>query len=765
MGNIVYVYNKPFVSDFNALQLEHARILQMNHSNPTADGMSTPTAWQPPLPLDGPPPLPSSASTPTTPALPTDATQSLNINSYDPYHQFPVRRLDQDPSFSTPTQSRTTNPSIIYGTPPYVGFQQSYFGNQPSPFSNVARSVTKLPSEYIKAGALGDRGLTMSSSTYSLSRDENGQQFRSLQAAASDRRQNLNIIFSMFDMVYPYLAVDQDVSQLPLIFSNPFTTQIGEKLWHQTARVTAHFRNRAHHRRDGPFRLDHLGELAYQDGQCELYHLHAANLLEALRAVDLLKVVTAMAAGNFVLTIDEASTSLPRQMLDDVMSNIVQNSFVLIGSVTPFSMVVWEYLEATPSTVVTTVTAMQLIKMTSTLLEALSGFLQRDTLTAITGDITSVLHRRIEPTLPEILRKLLLYEETSQKEALRRKHLKRVMFQPLNTTSSQQAEKMWTDRKHDYERVFQTKAFPFIIEEFHELVGCLPQTLRRHADKLQEYYALHGFPSDIGDVFQRLRSLCDSSAINQIGRHGSRGHPRTRQHTVSFAGQDRNHGRHRPSHNVEQVSDVSEHWSHTRRSGYENGRPGDGNHRHDRDRSERYRGSSRYDKPARERDRYRSRSRSRSADSHGSQRSDLSRDYAHSRSRSPSDRSSWNYERDHRGRPDRLSRDHRDYRGRASSLDLATRRLRERGQGLDRGRPDRSQPDQRPGRQRTPPTSPRGNPSAELNAVQQPPPVKEAEPPRRSQSPSQTRSNLPGNLHHGNQLPQKSKRGRNADKR
>ncbi len=167
MGNIVYVDNKPFVSDFNALQLEHARILQMNHSSPTADGMSTPTAWQPPLPLDGPPPLPNSASTPTTPALPTDATQSLNISSYDPYHQFPVRRLDQDPSFSTPTQSRTTNPSIIYGTPPYIGFQQSYFGNQPSPFSNVARSVTKLPSEYIKAGALGDRGLTMSSSTQS----------------------------------------------------------------------------------------------------------------------------------------------------------------------------------------------------------------------------------------------------------------------------------------------------------------------------------------------------------------------------------------------------------------------------------------------------------------------------------------------------------------------------------------------------------------------------------------------------------------------
>ncbi len=148
--------------------------------------------------------------------------------------------------------------------------------------------------------------------------------------------------------------------------------------------------------------------------------------------------------------------------------------------------------------------------------------------------------------------------------------------------------------------------------------------------------------SPIGDVFQRRRSLCDSSAINPIGRHGSRGHPRTRQHTAPFAGRDRDHGRHRPNRNAEQVSDVSQHWLHTRRSGYENGRPGDGHHQHDRDRSERYHGSSRYDKPARERDRYRSRSRSRSVDSHESQRSDFSRDSAHSRSRSPGDRSSWN---------------------------------------------------------------------------------------------------------------------------
>ncbi len=76
-----------------------------------------------------------------------------------------------------------------------------------------------------------------------------------------------------------------------------------------------------------------------------------------------------------------------------------------------------------------------------------------------------------------------------------------------NTISTQQAEKIWQNRKQQYEIVFQNLAFPFLVEEIHELVRCLPQSLRRHADKLQEYYALHGFPSDISDVFQRLRSL------------------------------------------------------------------------------------------------------------------------------------------------------------------------------------------------------------------------------------------------------------------
>jgi hypothetical protein len=253
-----------------------------------------------------------------------------------------------------------------------------------------------------------------------------------------------------------------------------------------------------------------------------------------------------MAAGNFVLAIDDVSTSLSRQTLDVIMDDIVRNSQVLISSVTPMSLVSWEYIKATPRNVVTTMTAMQLTKLTTAFLDSISRFLHRDTLKAITGDITSGLHRRIDPTLMEILRKLLLYEETDWKHSLRRQYLKQTMFQPLNTNSTQQAEKIWTERKQLHDIVFQTPAFPFIIEEYKELIRCLPQSLRQHADKLQEYYALNGFPSEISDVFQRLRSLDDSLTISPIGRQGSTGSNRSHLNSVSFVGDHRDRSRERP---------------------------------------------------------------------------------------------------------------------------------------------------------------------------------------------------------------------------
>jgi hypothetical protein len=60
------------------------------------------------------------------------------------------------------------------------------------------------------------------------------------------------------------------------------------------------------------------------------YHQHAATLLEALRVVDLLNVATAIAAGNFVLTIDEASASLPRQTLDEMIANMLCTELIRV---------------------------------------------------------------------------------------------------------------------------------------------------------------------------------------------------------------------------------------------------------------------------------------------------------------------------------------------------------------------------------------------------------------------------------------------------
>ncbi len=140
-GIIVYVSNKPLVSDFDALQLEPARLRQMSLSNPTVDGLSTPTPWQPPLSPDIPPPLPDFASTPTTTASTPARTQHLYDDSIDPYQQYPVRRLANDPSFSTPTSTRSTDPSFVHTSPPYrqaypryqpqtPGSQQFTFGSQ-----------------------------------------------------------------------------------------------------------------------------------------------------------------------------------------------------------------------------------------------------------------------------------------------------------------------------------------------------------------------------------------------------------------------------------------------------------------------------------------------------------------------------------------------------------------------------------------------------------------------------------------------------------
>ena len=159
----------------------------MSLSNPTADGLSTPTTWHPPLPNYAPPPLPDVASTPTTTASTPARTQYLLDDPIDPYQQYPVRRLVNDPSFSTPTSTQPSTPSYVHSSPPYrqaytmyqphtPGSQQLNFGSQ-SPFFNPnLRAVMKSPTEYILAGVPVNRGINMASSAsaITLSCDEFG---------------------------------------------------------------------------------------------------------------------------------------------------------------------------------------------------------------------------------------------------------------------------------------------------------------------------------------------------------------------------------------------------------------------------------------------------------------------------------------------------------------------------------------------------------------------------------------------------------------
>jgi hypothetical protein len=131
------------------------------------------------------------------------------------------------------------------------GSQQLNFGSQSPFFHPNLRTVMKSPTEYILAGVPANRGINMASSAsaITLSCDEFGQQYRSLQEAAAARRSNLENIFSAYGMVYPFLPVDRELTELPMTFTNPFFS-VNEKLYHQVERISKYFRNCAQ-QRDG----------------------------------------------------------------------------------------------------------------------------------------------------------------------------------------------------------------------------------------------------------------------------------------------------------------------------------------------------------------------------------------------------------------------------------------------------------------------------------------------------------------------------------
>jgi hypothetical protein len=109
----------------------------------------------------------------------------------------------------------------------------------------------------------------------------------------------------------------------------------------------------------------------------------AANLLQVLKDLDLLKVACALAANNCAVIIDQASTQIPRSTLTAIFENSEYNSKLLNNSITPFTMVQHEFSRSTPSNSVTTITTMQLVTLTTALLKGISGFLQPATLQTI----------------------------------------------------------------------------------------------------------------------------------------------------------------------------------------------------------------------------------------------------------------------------------------------------------------------------------------------------------------------------------------------
>ena len=99
---------------------------------------------------------------------------------------------------------------------------------------------------------------------------------------------------------------------------------------------------------------------------------------------------------------------------------------------------------------------------------------------------------------------MLLYEDSDQRHAIRRKYLTRQLEAPLQTTSLQLAQKQWTNRLLIFLRVFGHEAFLSINDELTQLMSVLPRSFAQFASTLQSFYAFHGYPSHISHVFERL---------------------------------------------------------------------------------------------------------------------------------------------------------------------------------------------------------------------------------------------------------------------
>ena len=406
-------------------------------------------------------------STPTS-------TTIQGINGSDPIFDDPIARsINFNDSYTTPSINRTIGQSVLWGTPAYHHVQ-SAFQSTPtgspwygSGFQSASphlpmTTLAVSPANYIAAGLHASQDSQSQASSVTtvrtLSSDAFGNPFRDLRTAAAYRQAELEQAFTSCGLVWPFIPVDQPTAMLPFTVHNPLVTDLNTKLHHLVARVQHYFNARSH-RRGNPINFDRLGDRAYEGGRCDIFQQQAASLLEVLKDIDLLGVICAIAASNFAITVDQVSTQIPRQKLTAILENLAYNSRMLNGTVTPLSVVQHEYIRCTPANSVLTVTAMQLVSLTTVFLKAISGFLQPATLQAITGSVTSGLRRRLDPTLMEIVRLLMMYEDTEERESLRRKYIKEQLGRPISTHSVHQALQEWIERKQAYAYILGQPAY------------------------------------------------------------------------------------------------------------------------------------------------------------------------------------------------------------------------------------------------------------------------------------------------------------------
>ena len=453
---------------------------------------------------------------------------SENVNRIEGTSELPA-------GMTTPTRSlqRPNFSSPLEETPPYrypsaeSVLSQHVIGNQDSPMQSAyalgprqpalaASSPAKYIASALRFSPTGDQpratGLMLTTSNF-------GGRHNTLQQVYLERTAALNEAFEQHGHRWPLFPVDAPTDTLPFTLTNPTSQSMADKLHHQELRIVNQI-NSYLRQQSGKLYLDALGERAYEGASADKFFAQSQHIIALLAETQLLPVVCAITIGNFVLTVDVLSTQVPPGVLQELLESLENNARQLRSVYNPMTSRIWQCAACTLRTSVTTLTIMQLIKLTEIFYKSTAVLLSRDMQSALKSISGNSVNRVSQITLPEYLRVLFLYEDSDQKHSLRREHLQRQLTAPLSTNSLQVAEEQWLNRLDTYELVFGHPPYLSIVDEFNRLMGLLPSSYMHHASTLQDLYAFIGYPKKITDVFQRLRAMHDARVLQtRAGKH------------------------------------------------------------------------------------------------------------------------------------------------------------------------------------------------------------------------------------------------------